>query len=111
MALTALRSVFISYARRDSSSVAVRLKSGLEDAGAGVWLDRVVMVAGDGWTEAIEHAIFERRWNEFIKPVERHVERQRQAVMIKQDLIDNITGRIGISAVKVEIAVEVSGRR
>jgi hypothetical protein len=45
--------VFLSYARRDASDLAVQLKSDLEAHGYRVWLDRPEIVAGGEWEHQI----------------------------------------------------------
>ena len=52
-------SVFISYARKDGSELALRLKRDLEKKGSLVWLDKVCISGGASWTEEIERGIDE----------------------------------------------------
>jgi hypothetical protein len=50
-------SVFISYARKDGSELALRLRRDLEKKGSLVWLDKVCISGGASWTEEIERGI------------------------------------------------------
>jgi TIR domain len=49
--------LFLSYARRDASELAVRLKSDLEAHGYRVWLDRPEIVAGREWEHQISDGL------------------------------------------------------
>src|SRR5258706_1282624 len=49
--------VFVSYARRDGSELAVRLQKDLMAAGFEVWLDTQRIGGGASWTLEIEEAI------------------------------------------------------
>jgi WD40 repeat protein len=50
-------SIFISYAHRDGSDLARRLKGDLDALGFDVWLDKHRLKAGDRWTNEIEEAL------------------------------------------------------
>lgn len=50
-------SVFISYARRDASDLALRLSTNLQEAGFAPWLDVAAIEGGAWWTQEIEKAI------------------------------------------------------
>jgi hypothetical protein len=49
--------IFLSYARRDTSVFAKRLREELEKAGHSVWVDVARVGGGDFWTLEIERAI------------------------------------------------------
>jgi len=50
-------SIFISYARKDGSQLALRLQKDLTAAGFDVWLDTQRLHGGESWTVEIEEAI------------------------------------------------------
>jgi len=50
-------SIFISYARRDGSELALRLQKDLTAAGFDAWLDTERLHGGESWTVEIEQAI------------------------------------------------------
>lgn len=49
--------IFVSYARRDASELALRLQKDLSGAGFEVWLDTQRIEGGSSWTVEIEKAI------------------------------------------------------
>ena len=51
------QSVFISYARRDGKTLALRLQKDLTAAGLDIWLDTERIEGGVSWTRAIEDGI------------------------------------------------------
>jgi hypothetical protein len=51
------RSIFISYARKDSREIAGRLRDDLQAAGHRVWLDTTEIGGGHNWSRDIERAI------------------------------------------------------
>lgn len=57
MATAAHQSIFISYARKDGSSLAQRLQKDLKKAGFDPWLDAFRIEGGATWTVEIEKAI------------------------------------------------------
>lgn len=57
MAETVNRRIFISYARRDGTKLALRLQMDLTAAGFDVWLDTQRIEGGASWTVEIEEAI------------------------------------------------------
>src|SRR5216684_2233232 len=50
-------SIFISYAHRDGSDLALRLKHDLDALGFDVWLDKHRLKGGDRWINEIEKAL------------------------------------------------------
>ena len=57
MTKAATKRIFISYARRDGSELALRLERDLAEKGFDVWLDTKRIEAGASWTVEIERAI------------------------------------------------------
>ncbi|MGA7771350.1 MAG: toll/interleukin-1 receptor domain-containing protein, partial [Pseudolabrys sp.] len=57
---TAMKEIFLSYSRRDSSTVQA-LAAALEEKGVSVWIDRSGIEEGDAYDTQIEEAIARTR--------------------------------------------------